>query len=101
MPDLITKFTQIIKRPCGSEVRIVATAMFGLGLHQSVDIFVHKRENKNAPWQLCNDKPCQGWKSMSREDYIKHGRSEMLNTVSPGEIMKTIQMIGQPMSCLQ
>ncbi|MBY6347976.1 DNA methyltransferase [Providencia rettgeri] len=38
---------------------------------------------------------------MSREDYVKFGRSEMLRTVTAGELLKVTGMIGQPLSNYQ
>jgi hypothetical protein len=98
--ETITKFTQIIERANGSEVKIVATAFFGAGLHVSVGVDVFRRENLADQWILCSDKPHLRWREMSVAQYTKEGRSEMLQVVSPGEIMKVIGMIGKPMSCV-
>ena len=46
----VTKITQVIQRDDGSEVKIVAEAFFGAGLHQSIDVYVHKRESANHDW---------------------------------------------------
>jgi hypothetical protein len=99
--DPITKLSKTIQRTDGSLVRITATAMFGEGLHQSVDVYVHKKPTLDADWILCNDRPHPDWKSMSREDYINHGRSEKFQAVSHGEILGVSTMIGKPMSTLQ
>lgn len=82
------KVTQIIQRDDGSEVRIVAEEFFGLGLTRSVGVYVHRRESTNHPWTLTNDRPHPDWREMSVDEYIKRGRSEMLRTVSHGEILK-------------
>lgn len=97
----ITKVTQIIPRQDGSEVRIVVEAMYGAGLHQSIDVRVHRRNKTDENWIYCNNQPHPDFKSMSRENYLKNGRSEMLNTVTPAEILKLTKLIGQPMSCLK
>lgn len=86
--DSGNKVTQIIQRGDGSEVRIVAQRCFGLGLTCSTIIFVHRRKSPNDPWILTNDRPHPDWRKMSVDDYIKRGRSEMLRTVSHGEILK-------------
>ena len=86
--DKITKITQIIQREDGSEARIVASACFGIGLALSIDVYVHRRESSGHNWILCSDRPHPNWLEMSVEDYIDNGRSEMLQTVSPGEILK-------------
>ena len=93
---LITKVTQVIQREDGSEVRIIAQACFGLGLTRSIDVYVHHRESPDHDWKLCSDRPHPDWREMSVDDYIKHGRSEMLQMVSPGEILKATSEIGKP-----
>lgn len=94
----VTKITQLIQRDDGSEVRIVATAMFGEGLHRSIDVYVHRRESEEHDWVLCSDRPHPDWRSMSVEDYVKHGRSPMLQAVSSGELLRAMSFIGAPMS---
>jgi hypothetical protein len=98
--ELITKITKIIPRANGSEARIVAQVMFGSGLNQSVDVYVSRRDNAEQDWKLCSDKIHPNWRAMSVDDYIKNGRSEMLQTVSVCEIIKVTSLIGQPISCL-
>lgn len=98
--ELITKISQIVPRADGSEVRIVATAMYGLGLTRSIDVYVHRRASAEDDWVLCSDRPHPRWRTMSREEYLSHGRSEMLRTVTHAEILKVTSMIGQPMSRL-
>lgn len=95
--EKITKATQTIKRDDGSEVRIVAQAFYGAGLHESIDIYVLRRESRNHHWTLCSERPHPDWKSMPREDYIKFGRSPMLQAVSPGELLKVRSLIGKSM----
>lgn len=97
-PKLITKVTQLIEREDGSQARIVATAMFGEGLHPSTDLYVLRRESAKHQWQLCNNRPHPEFKAMSREDYLKFGRSELLRTVSIGELLKVTSMIGTPLT---
>lgn len=84
----ITKIAQILNRPDGSQARIVAQVFFGRGLHRSVGVYVHRRENPDSEWKLCSDQPHPDWREMSVEDYKVRGRSEMLRTVTTGEILK-------------
>lgn len=84
----ITKLTQILDRPDGSQARIVAQVYFGAGLHRSVGVYVHRRDDPDSPWKLCSDQPHPDWRQMSVEDYKRRGRSEMLRTVTTGEILK-------------
>ena len=93
--NLITKFSQIIQREDGSEVRIVAQTMWGIGLTQSIDVYVHRRESPKHDWKLCSERPHPDWLRMSVDDYIKNGRSEMLRAASPGEILKAISVVAQ------
>jgi hypothetical protein len=95
--DLITTVTQVIPRQDGSEVRIVVEQMTGIGLNSSIGVYVHRRESPDQHWVLLSDKPHPDWRAMSVADYMKHGRSKMLQSVSPGEILKLTSMIGKPM----
>ena len=97
--ELITKVTQIFPREDGSEARIVAEN-FGDQWNPSIGIYVHKRENPESPWKLCNDRPHKDWKAMSVDDYVKYGRSEVLQTISFGERVRVTSLIGKPMSAL-
>lgn len=92
------KITQLIERKDGSEVRIVAESFVGEGLHCSVGVYVHKRASKDHEWELCSDRPHPDWRAMSVEDYNRHGRSEMLQTVSSGELLRSMSLVGKPMS---
>ncbi|MCC5611136.1 hypothetical protein LC612_31375 [Nostoc sp. CHAB 5834] len=96
--ELITKVTNIFKRENGSEAKVVVEAMFGAGLHRSVDTQVFRREGPDAQWHLCCKEPAPGWVSV--DHYVKHGRPEMLKYVTWGEILKTSALIGKPMSAL-
>ncbi len=104
MPDLITKVTQEILRPDGSEVRIVATStkdfMTRPGLHPAPDVYVLRRSSNKGKWSLCSKDPHPDAKSMSVDEYLKRGRSEMLMAVTHAEIIKVTRLIGQPMSAL-
>lgn len=96
--QLATKITQIIPRPDGSEVRIIAEDFSGWRMKRQIHTYVHKRKNINSPWVLCSDSPHPDWKTMSLNDYNKFGRSEKLQAVSHGELFKVSNMIGQPIS---
>lgn len=96
MDNLVTKSTLVLQRDDGSEARIVATAFFGSGLHRSVDVYVHRRRNSKAQWELCSNTPHPNWRTMSVAEYIEHGRSPMLCAVTPGEILRAVSIVGQP-----
>lgn len=84
----MAKIEQVIQRKDGSEVKIVAQACFGSGLTCSIDVFVLRRASPDQAWTLANDRPHPDWRTMSVDEYVKHGRSEMLRTSSIGEILK-------------
>lgn len=95
------KAERIIQRKDGSEVKIVANAFYGAGLHRSIGVYVFRREDPHHDWQLTSDRPHPNWRNMSVDEYIKHGRSEMLRTVSHGEILQlTSNLVAdQPTFC--
>lgn len=99
--ERVTKVTQNLQRPDGSQVRIVAEEFYGRGLHPSIDVFVLKRESKDHAWVLCSDRPASNWRSMSVEEYKLHGRSPMLQAASPGEVLRAISAIGRPLAEFQ
>lgn len=91
----MAKATQLLQRANGSQVKIVAEEFFGRGLHRSVGVYVLRRDTVHSPWTLCSDRPAPNWRTMPVADYIAHGRSEMLQTVTPGEILKVTQALNQ------
>lgn len=87
---------QILQRQDGSEVRIVAQEFFGRGLTRSVGVYAHSRESPQHAWKLLSDRPHPNWREMSVQDYTEQGRSEMLQAVSPGEILRVINSLSAP-----
>ncbi len=87
------KAQQTITRPNGAEVKIVAEECFGAGLHRSVSVFVLYRGSNAEEWSLASDRPHPDWRSMSVEEYKRHGRSKMLQVATPAEILKTINQL--------
>lgn len=92
----MAQISQILQRKDGSEVRIVATQCFGAGLHCSIDVYAHRRAAPDQPWQLLNDRMHPDWRKMSVDDYVKRGRSELLQSVTHGEILKLAQQLPNP-----
>ncbi|WP_087866020.1 hypothetical protein [Comamonas thiooxydans] len=89
----MNKVSQIIQRTDGSQVKIVAEVMFGLGLTRSVDVFLLKRPNADAKWASVSKLPHPDWRSMSVDEYKRRGRSEMLQLVTHGEIFKVTNQL--------
>lgn len=88
---------QVIQRTDGSEVRIVAQEFFGEGLTRSVGAYVLHRPSPQHAWVVASDRPHPDWRTMSVQEYNRHGRSEMLRKATPGEILKVIQAL--PAAC--
>src|SRR5690554_6065094 len=99
--EMITKVTRFFKRQDGSEVRIVAQDYSLPGCQPSVGYFVHRRESPDHEWKLCNDRPHPRWREMSVDEYVRQGRSEVLQVLSPGELLQTLSAIGKPMSFIE
>ena len=99
--ELITKISQVLKKTDGTEVRITALAMTGSGLAQSTDVYVHVRDNPKQAWRLCSKDAHPDWRTMSAQDYVRNGRSEMLKVVTPGQILKVVSFIGRPLASLE
>lgn len=85
----------LIRRPDGSEVKIVAQEFFSISQDRSVGVYVLRRGDPNKAWHCCSDRPHPNWRSMSVAEYMKHGRSEMLQTVTPGEILKVTSYLSK------
>ena len=97
MNNEITKVTKIIPRTDGSEVKIVAQAYFGTGLHRSVGVDVFRRQSSAQNWTLCSDRPHPNWREMSVDEYVKHGRAEKFQVATHGEILAVASAIGKPL----
>jgi hypothetical protein len=91
----ITKITQILQRTDGSEARITAELVHGPDCKEHLSLYVHRRNAADEQWQLCSDRPHSDWLEMSVGDYIKEGRSEMLQTVTIAEILKASSLLGK------
>ena len=87
---------QRIRRPDGSEVKIIARDFALLGGAPSVGVHVLRRASSDDDWTLCSDRPHPDWRKMSVDEYIKHGRSEMFRMVTHGEIFKVASALQKP-----
>lgn len=91
--ELISTATQIIRRPNGVQVKIVATD-FGGPFGRNVGIDVFRRNDESQPWKLCSDRPHPDWRAMPVDEYVKRGRSEKLQTATFGEMCRVSRLIG-------
>jgi hypothetical protein len=96
--EVATRVMRDILRPDGRQVRIVAQTMFGAGLHPSADVYVLRRDSEAQRWHRCSDRPATNWREMPLEQYTREGRSEMLQTVSIGELLSVTSLLGRPLS---
>jgi hypothetical protein len=87
------KAIEVLTRADGSEVKITAEVMHGLGLQASIDVHVHYRKSAFHVWKLANNRPHPDWRKMPVADYVSHGRSEMLTLATPGEILKVTKSL--------
>lgn len=83
----MSKVERLLKRADGSEVKIVGEAMYGAGLRLSIDTYVLARESANHQWRVASDRPHPDWRTMSVDEYVKHGRAEKFQVASHGEIL--------------
>jgi len=88
----------MLTRVDGTEVKIVAENLNEAWRRPSIDVRVFRRSSPQDPWHLCSDRPAPNWREMSVDEYVKHGRSEKLQTVTHGEILKTASLVGKPMT---
>lgn len=95
--ETITRAERTHLRADGSECRIVALAMYGTGLYESVDIMVFRRDSADEAWSLCSNRPDPDWRAIPVDDYVTSGRSQALSAASPGEILAVASLIGQPL----
>lgn len=89
----MARVENLIERPDGSEVKIVAQPSFGLDGKFTADVFVLGRESVKHDWRVLSDRPHPDWRSMSVDEYTKRGRSEVLQAVTHGQILKTAQAL--------
>ena len=82
------KVVNFMRAADGTEVRITAEPC-GPPLFMGTFTYVHFRKTPDQQWQLAsNDRPLD-WKSMSREEYLANGRSEVLRLVGgPGPLLR-------------
>jgi hypothetical protein len=97
----MVKIEKLKKRPDGSEVKIVGQTMYGAGLHLSVDVYVLFRESAQHAWRVASDQPHPDWRTMSVDEYLKHGRSEKLQLVTHGELLAISQEVRRQEDALQ
>ena len=90
---MMTRLETLIEKPNGAEVKIVAQACFGVGMRFSADVFVLRRESVKDDWRVLSDLPHPDWRTMSVDEYVKHGRSEKLQNVTHGQIFKAAQAL--------
>lgn len=98
MPDdpsnCISRVTQILDRPNGAQVKLVAQD-YGGPFRRDVRVDVFRRDSESDQWRLCDDRPHPNWRAMSVDEYTRHGRSERQRTVTFGELHRVTELIGK------
>jgi hypothetical protein len=89
----MARVENLIQREDGSEVKIVAQACFDLNQKCTADVFVLGRASAKDDWRVLSDRPHPDWRTMSVDEYVKRGRSEVLQAVSPGQLLKAAQTL--------
>lgn len=90
----MSRVEQVLQRTDGSEVKIVAhTICSFLEDTPSVETFVLWRESSKHDWQYASEQPHPNWRSMSVDEYIKHGRPKMLQVTTFGERVRVAQLL--------
>jgi hypothetical protein len=87
------KQENLITRADGSQVKIVATLFESISGEKHIDNYVLQRKDAASQWSVCSNTPAPGYLEMSIHEYEKRGRSEMLQMVSPGEILTVNQKL--------
>lgn len=94
----MSSVSRILTRMDGTEVKIVAQAMQSPTSSKiGVDVYVLHRKHSDESWKLASKTPHPDWLTMSVSDYVKHGRSEMLQLVTPGELLRASHELFQQM----
>ncbi len=76
----------------GIEVKINSTLFVDFNNYFSIDTFALFRENEGDEWKLCKDQSKfsrEEIRKMSRAQYLREGRSELLEIVGVGKLLKT------------
>jgi hypothetical protein len=84
------KKENLIKREDGSQIKIVCSLFTNINQTHSIDTFVLFRENAEDNWNVLSNIPAEGFKAMPREEYIRRGRSPLIQKVRVGELLKAL-----------
>ncbi len=83
----MVKIERIITRCDGSAVKIVGEEFKNFRGHYDSFFYAFRRESPGRPWKLLSDRPHPNWRSMSVDEYVKHGRSELHQAVRHSEMI--------------
>lgn len=100
--DPITKVTHVMRDEDGTEFRIVGELCIGFN-EANVDYYIHRRANAEQRWELLSKDPHPDWRTMSVDDYVKHGRSPLLQALSFPKLFKlmaALKLLGMPKNTL-
>lgn len=91
--DPITKISRILTRTDGSEVKIVASSD-PANPAVCIDVYVLRRASPTDKWKACSREPHPDWREMSVDEYVRRGRSELLQAASFADLYHTSKLLG-------
>lgn len=95
--NICTKVTKDFEREDASVVRLVVETFFGAGLKESVNVYGLLKASPDSDWAFLSNTPAPGWREMAVVDYLKHGRSPLMQHISNAELLCTLNMLGKPL----
>lgn len=94
------RLERLLPQKNGSEVKLIGQALSGSGISLSVDVFALHRESADKSWRRLSDQPHPDWRSMSVEEYVERGRSELHQLVGHGPILAMAHEVRRQQSML-
>jgi hypothetical protein len=91
----MSKVEHTIPQDNGAEHKIIAESFIDPINGRLVFFHVLTRPNPVSPWSYLSERPHPDWRSMSVAEYIKNGRSEALQAVGTGNLLKVLDMLEQ------
>ncbi|MEQ1977367.1 hypothetical protein [Xenorhabdus sp. SGI240] len=88
--DIVMQVIHIIHKG-ETTIRIIATMFYGLGLSESINIDVFKKDVDDSKFILCGNRPHPEWRRMSVDEYIQRGRPEKFKYATYAEIIRVVR----------
>lgn len=98
MKRMANGLSQILTRQDGSQVKLMGRMSGGLFCKANPDVWALFRQDQSCDWVLLSKEPHPDWRTMPVDEYAKSGRSEFMQKVSFGELIKFKQMFYIPIN---